>query len=160
MRPPISGSIAAPALALHLVLARLDDEAKDIVSVGKAAQLGKADRLVSARPDDEIVAWRKIEPPAGDLRRRNRRQRIERPEPVGAGAARDATARAIRHINIVRRQRPARLARAADRFGHVGFAWCLRERDSDTVQVYETRSLVPAKVGTQRKIPGFPLTRE
>ena len=44
----------APALALHLVLARLDDEAKEIVGVGKAAQLVKADRLVGARPGDEL----------------------------------------------------------------------------------------------------------
>ena len=87
----------APALALHLVLARLDDEAKQIVGVGETAQLGKADRLVGARPGDEIVAGRKIEAPAGDVRRRDRPQRIERTEPVGAGAARDAMLRFARH---------------------------------------------------------------
>ena len=80
----------APALALHLVLARLDDEAKEIVGVGEAAQLGEADRLVGARPGGEIVAGRKIEAAAGDVRRRDRPEGIERTEPVGAGAARDA----------------------------------------------------------------------
>ena len=83
----------APALALHLVLARLDDEAQKIVGVGKTAQLGEADRLVGARSGDEVVAGRKIEAPTGDIRRRDRRQRIERTEPVGAGAARNAAAR-------------------------------------------------------------------
>ncbi len=79
----------APALALHLVLARLDDEAKEIVGVGEGAQLGEADRLVGARPGGEVVAGRKIEAAAGDIRRRNRPERIERAEPVGAGAARN-----------------------------------------------------------------------
>jgi len=118
----------APTLALHLVLARLDDEPKEIVSVGKAAQLGKADRLIGARADDEIVADRKIETPAGDIRRRDRAQRIERAEPVGATAARDAgrgdAASAVScrglHIDLIRRQRPNGRAGTALRFRHVG----------------------------------------
>ena len=79
----------APTLALHLVLARLDDEAQEIVGVGEGAQLVKADRLVGARPGIEIVAGRKVEAAAGDIRRRDRGERIERAEPVGAGAARN-----------------------------------------------------------------------
>jgi hypothetical protein len=69
----------APALALHLVLARLDDEAKQIVSVGERAQLVEADRLVAARPGDEVVAGRKVEAAAGDVGRRDRGERISGP---------------------------------------------------------------------------------
>ena len=102
----------APALALHLVLARLDDEAKQIVGVGEGAQLVEADRLVRARPGGDVVADGKIEAAAGDVRWCNRLERIERPEPVGAGAARDAPAGAIGHLDLVRRRRQSRLAGA------------------------------------------------
>ena len=113
----------APALALHLVLARLDDEAQQIVGVGKAAQLGKADRLVGARPGDEVIAGRKIETPArrppaarsGAADRAGRTSR--RPLPRAMPCSRRCSPAAVtaigagRHSDLIRRQRPSSAGR-------------------------------------------------
>jgi hypothetical protein len=60
----------------------------------------EADRLVGARPGDKVIAGRKVEAAAGDIRRRDRGERVERAEPIGAAAARDT---GVRRLNLILR---------------------------------------------------------
>src|ERR1700683_5156048 len=143
----------APALALPLVLARMDDEAKKIVDVGKTAQFGKADRLVGTRLRDKVVARRIIEAPSGNVRRGDGPQWIEWAEPIGTAAAHDAFARAIGHLDLIRRQRPIRLARAACLFAHDDPARHRRWRTEKWVGVPNARPLRDPDPGRPLPLP-------
>ncbi len=100
-----------PAQPLDLVLARLDHQPQQIIGLGQRAQIGEGERLIGAGRDIEIVTRRKIPLPPRHIRRRARRLRRRRAEPVGR-----ALVSAIARGDFDRRKGPARQARAA--FGH------------------------------------------
>ena len=83
------------ALRGDLVLAGLDHRAQERQGVREAAQFRERDAVLGARDIVEVGAERIVELPALDLRRRHRRERLQRPEPGVRRHAGDHVARRV-----------------------------------------------------------------